>query len=109
VIVLRRRLKGDVGLSHSDEGDALQFSFVKLGAASEVYEYSVLVTTLAEETVRFGQLYRDRGDGENIFDKTKTQWGWGGFTTHDLARCRVTGNPSRLGSTFSRRSGRLIS
>ena len=22
-------------------------------------------------------------------DETKTQWGWGGFTTHDLARCRL--------------------
>jgi len=37
----------------------------------------------------FGQLYRDRGDGENIFDEMKNQWGWGGFTTHDLARCRL--------------------
>ena len=27
--------------------------------------------------------------GENIFDETKNQWGWGGFTTHDLARCRL--------------------
>ncbi len=37
----------------------------------------------------FGQLYRDRGDAENIFDEMKNQWGWGGFTTHDLARCRL--------------------
>ena len=37
----------------------------------------------------FGQLYRDRGDGENIFDEMKNKWGWGGFTTHDLARCRL--------------------
>ena len=34
-----------------------------------------------------GQLYRDRGDCENAFDELKNQWGWGGFTTHDLARC----------------------
>ena len=26
---------------------------------------------------------------ENIFDEMKNQWGWGGFTTHDLARCRL--------------------
>ena len=32
---------------------------------------------------------RDRGDGENIFDEMKNQWGWGGYTTHDLARCRL--------------------
>jgi hypothetical protein len=32
----------------------------------------------------FGQLYRDRGDEENVFDEMKNQWGWGGYTTHDL-------------------------
>ncbi len=39
------------------------------------------------ELVSFGQLYRDRGDSENIFDEMKNQWGWGGFVTQDLARC----------------------
>ena len=24
-----------------------------------------------------------------MFDELKNQWGWGGFTTHDLARCRL--------------------
>jgi DDE family transposase len=66
VIVLRRRLKDAVGLSLSDDGGALD-----------------------EATEAFGQLYRDRGDGENIFDEMKNQWGWGGYTTHDLARCRL--------------------
>ena len=89
VIVLRRRLKGAVGVSLSDDGDAPQLSFVEIGEAAEVYEYSVLVTSLDEDTEAFGQLYRDRGDGENIFDEMKNQWGWGGFTTHDLARCRL--------------------
>jgi hypothetical protein len=28
-------------------------------------------------------------DIENIFDELKNQWGWGGFVTHDLARCRL--------------------
>ena len=65
------------------------FSFAEIGAATEVYEYSVLATSLDEETEAFGQLYRDRGDGENIFDEMKNQWGWGGFTTQDLARCRL--------------------
>ena len=35
------------------------------------------------------QLYRDRADCENVFDELKNQWGWGGFTTQDLARCRL--------------------
>lgn len=26
---------------------------------------------------------------ENSFDELKNQWGWGGFTTHDLKRCRL--------------------
>ena len=64
-------------------------SFAEIGAATEIYECSVLVTSLDEATEAFGQLYRDRGDGENIFDEMKNQWGWGGFTTHDLARCRL--------------------
>jgi len=34
-------------------------------------------------------LYRDRDDDENIFDELKNQWGWGGFVTQDLARCRL--------------------
>ena len=88
-IVLRRRLKGAVGLSWEDENGAPQLSFAEIGEATDIYEYSVLVTSLDEETEAFGQLYRDRGDGENIFDEMKNQWGWGGFTTHDLARCRL--------------------
>jgi hypothetical protein len=26
---------------------------------------------------------------ENVFDELKNQWGWGGFTTQDLTRCRL--------------------
>ena len=37
------------------------------------------------------QHYRDRGDRENCFDELKNQWGWGGFTTHDLHRCQFDG------------------
>src|SRR6516162_2077877 len=36
-----------------------------------------------------GQLYRDRADCENAFDELKNHWGWGGFTTQDLKRCRL--------------------
>jgi hypothetical protein len=28
-------------------------------------------------------------DIENAFDELKNQWGWGGFTTQDLTRCRL--------------------
>ena len=33
--------------------------------------------------------YRDRADSENNFDKLKNQWGWSGYTTRDLHRCRL--------------------
>ena len=26
---------------------------------------------------------------DNSFEELKNQWGWGGFTTHDLKRCRL--------------------
>ncbi len=32
---------------------------------------------------------RREWDIENIFDEMKNQWGWGGYTTQDLARCRL--------------------
>jgi hypothetical protein len=74
-----------------EESGAPQLSFVEIGEATEVCEYSVLVTSLDETTEAFGQLDRDRdrGDGKNIFDDMKNPWGWGGFTTRDLARCRL--------------------
>ena len=50
----------------------------------------MLVTDLAHESRAIAQLYRDRGDAENAFDELKNQWGWGGFTTHDLKRCRFS-------------------
>ena len=89
VIMLRRRLKDAAGLSLSDDGGPPQLAFVEIGEATEVYEYSVLVTSLDEDADAFGPLYRDRRDRENLFDEMKNQWGWGGYTTHDLARCRL--------------------
>lgn len=53
-----------------------------------VYEYAVLVTSLTHEILSVAQLYRDRADAENPFDELKNHWGWGGFTTRDLKRCR---------------------
>jgi len=53
------------------------------------YEYAVLVTSLPLEVLSIAQLYRDRADCENCFDELKNQWGWGGFTTKDLKRCRL--------------------
>jgi hypothetical protein len=35
------------------------------------------------------QLYRDRADAEKGFDDVKNQWGWGGFTTQEMAHCQT--------------------
>jgi hypothetical protein len=39
--------------------------------------------------VALSQAYRDRADCENVFDEVKNQWGWAGFVTRDLRRCRI--------------------
>jgi hypothetical protein len=95
-IVLRRRIDGDVALSSRDDNGQLKLSFAQVEPDRELWHYQVLVTNLAFETSAFGQLYRDRGDDENIFDEMKNQWGWGGFTTHDLARCRLAAQMNAL-------------
>ena len=95
-IVLRRRLQGEVALSQGSASGLAQLSFAEIGEATDLYEYSVLVTSIDAPAESFGQLYRDRGDGENIFDEMKNQWGWGGFTTRDLARCRLAARLNAL-------------
>ena len=89
VIVLRRPLAGEVALA--DEGPVqLHLAFIDGPATMRRYEYAVLVTSLPSEILTLAQLYRDRADCENCFDELKNQWGWGGYTTKDLKRCRLT-------------------
>ena len=93
VVVLRRPLLGEVLITQDDHGQGL-LGFIeadrKTGKRTTGYEYAVLVTNLDHEVVALGQLYRDRADCENAFDELKNQWGWGGFTTHDLHRCQLS-------------------
>ena len=89
IIVLRRRVKGELATPSTDEAGQRRLTFVDILPSEELWEYQVLVTSLVEQVGSFGQLYRDRADGENIFDELKNQWGWGGFVTQDLARCRL--------------------
>ena len=93
VVVLRRPLQGELLVAQEDNGQQL-LGFIeadrKGGKRITGYEYAVLVTNLAHEIVSLGQLYRDRADAENTFDELKNQWGWGGFTTHDLHRCQLS-------------------
>jgi hypothetical protein len=87
VVVMRRPVKGDLLLT--DEQQQLALAFVEPQRAYRAYEYAVLVTNLEQELLSIAQLYRDRADCENSFDELKNQWGWGGYTTHDLHRCRL--------------------
>jgi hypothetical protein len=73
-----------------DDNEQLRLGFAEIEGDTELYEYAVLVTSLESEVLSVAQLYRDRADCENVFDELKNQWGWGGFTTQDLARCRLT-------------------
>ena len=99
VIVMRRKLKNGVVASTRDATDQLRLSFAEVEDDTELWEHAVLVTSLdltqvgskpGSDVLSIAQLYRDRADCENVFDELKNQWGWGGFTTHDLARCRLT-------------------
>ena len=87
MFILRRALQGEVLLTDEQQ---LTLAFVEKDVPAKGYEYAVLVTDLDYEIRALAQLYRDRGDAENAFDELKNQWGWGGFTTHDLKRCRFT-------------------
>lgn len=92
VAVLRRPLRGEIMLAGEDNGQqVLGFIEVDRRAGKQItgYEYAVLVTNSDYEILGLGQLYRDRADAENAFDELKNQWGWGGFTTHDLHRCQL--------------------
>lgn len=94
VIILRRRvmnknvgiLKKEVKLNQPKQ---LEFNFAQMDKDTIVYEYAVLVTNLGDEICSLAQHYRDRADSENNFDEFKNQWGWCGFTTRDLKRCKI--------------------
>lgn len=85
VIVLKRPIREATPLTDKQ----LELAFVQTEDGIKKYDYQVLVTSLPDEVLAIAQHYRDRGDCENCFDELKNQWGWGGFTTKDLKRCRV--------------------
>ena len=92
VIVTRRRLSGEV-VALPDDPKVLKqgqqsLAFIEPAEQFKAYEYAVLVTSLCDEVLTVSQLYRDRADCENTFDEIKNQWGWGGFVTRDIKRCR---------------------
>lgn len=91
VVVLRRLLRDTLAViePHPGTEQAAFAGMAELQPGRELYEYAVLVTSLTNEVLSIAQLYRDRAEAENIFDELKNQWGWTGFTTHDLQRCQI--------------------
>ena len=96
VVVLRRAVKRSLAVADQSQPQQLRLSFTELADDVAVYEYAVLVTSLKHEIVTLAQLYRDRADGENSFDELKNHWGWGGFTTQDIKRCRFMARTTAL-------------
>ena len=90
VVVLRRRLRGGLAVRRDNaELGQTELACVELCEGGVAHEYAVLVTSLADPLETLAQHYRDRADAENVHDELKNQWGWGGYTTHDLHRCQV--------------------
>ena len=90
VVVLRRRLRGEVALKHdSAELGQTELACIELCDRGVAYEYAVLVTSLADPLETLAQHYRDRADAENVYDELKNQWGWDGYTTRDQHRCQT--------------------
>jgi len=76
--------------SESKPGQPVLTGMTVIPKDRPLYEYAVLVTSLPEgEILTIAQLYRDRGDAENVFDELKNQWAWTGFTTADLKRSQL--------------------
>ena len=96
VIVLRRAITDEAVLAAKRKRLAacspeqqLDLGFVEPVKDGPIYEYAVLVTTLPDEILTLAQHYRERAGAENNFDELKNQWGWGSFTTQELAHCRL--------------------
>ena len=97
VVVMRRERKADLivevkrkGRGKREEKAQAELCFIDENQPLKSWEYAVLVCNTAFTLQSIGQLYRDRADCENGFDEIKNQWGWGGYTTHDIERCALS-------------------
>jgi len=90
VAIVRRRVGNKdsiIGLEYEQDGQK-KLAFVDDVDDINAYEYSVLVTDLDDDLLTLFYHYRDRADCENNFDELKNQWGWGGYTTHEIKSCQ---------------------
>ena len=97
VIVMRRERRTDLlvevkrkARGKRNEQAQTELCFIDENAPVKSWEYAVLVCNTSYTLPSIGQLYRDRADCENGFDEIKNQWGWGGYSTHDIERCALS-------------------
>jgi hypothetical protein len=100
VIVIRRPRKMDIDAQgqakvkkrgrKSNVQKQAELALIDQNEATKNWEYAVLVCDTPYKLENMGQLYRDRADCENGFDEIKNQWGWGGYSTHDIERCALS-------------------
>ena len=97
VIVMRHAKKIDLVLEAKRKGSGrgkekgqTELHFIDETEPVKSWEYAVLVCNTQYALPQLGQLYRDRADCENGFDEIKNQWGWGGYSTHDIERCALS-------------------
>lgn len=89
VIVVRRKVSRSIGALTKKDKNQLEFKYADTSATTQLYEYTALVTSLSDDLGAIVQHYQDRADVENAFDELKNQWGWGGYMTKDIKRCRI--------------------
>jgi hypothetical protein len=66
VVLVRRKLSGSVVVApDTQQALPIQLALIEPAEKMTTYEYSVLVTSLADEVVSIVQHYRDRADCEN--------------------------------------------
>jgi len=101
VIVMRRVRKLDLivqakrgARGKGKDQQQAELHFIDENEPVKSWEYAVLVCNTHYELQNIGQLYRDRADCRHWqtrgFDEIKNQWGWGGYTTHDIERCALS-------------------
>ena len=90
MVVLRRRVQDRVLAAVKTPQGQQTLLFAEADDTVKLWEYAGLVTNAHYPLDAIGQRYRDRADCENGFDALKHQWGWGGYTTHDLERCNLS-------------------
>jgi hypothetical protein len=66
IILLRRKLGRDLAVTNQTNTAQLRLSFIGVRPGLDSWEYAALVTSLDNEILTMGQLYRDRADCENI-------------------------------------------